>query len=648
YTFGIDNNYTAINIDYTDANNIATKRVGLFPINENDIDIIKVNVKVGVLSLNIDVGVDINCTIYDDNNQTINSILSDGLNSNIIDFNTNVLGGNYYIYLKPIVSNTQTSEEYTVNISLYKDAQANTINVASLIDLNEKITGDIINKYDDDVFKLFISSAGKLKVSSEQPLLITKLYKNKIDLDISSTGNLVDDNLTFNITQSGYYFIELSANQDDYLYTFTASFKEDSIKEYRDNNKPSLKLLYTNDNIDAHSVALNTDTLYFGTSTNISQNNINTIIDQISSISVNYQVNDIEVIGDYAYAVFSDGSISKYKTTPLTLIDSLDLNSSLSKIIVDGNYAYTFIGTKLYTIDVSANTLVIKNEFDNGETIKDIALEYSQWNKENIVEKTRNGYIYIANQNDSELRVYSIEDNKLFDDSKISDSTFQTFNNDDSAISKLLIDNNILYATRDNKLKIYDISVPVYASLLGEVYIGNSSEVTNITIDSNHIYLSPNLRVIDVNDKTKPKLVNQNTSLGENNIAIRDDITYNVDGNKVDLYEVRYDYGDTNITSKEISINETIKGNISDITAKFQIKDIDYFKFNTTTSGLLDINLSSKSSNLTCLFKSSIDSNFKICSSHEISTKDINGTDITYYIKVEGINTNDSSDYNLS
>ena len=619
-TFAVASANDAISIDYNNPKNI----VGVFPADRNDTDIIKINTQVGVVTLDINVSAGIRCILLDENNNTINEINNSDTNQSILNFSNNIFAKDYYIKLQPLESNTE-SIDYSITISLFKDKEPNTMDVSSLIDIGENVEGDILTPSDKDVFKVFISSAGKFTFKSDSLQLITKLYDNKLDKTVSSSGTLETGGIIFNITHSGYYFIELGSNQSSYNYSFTTILDKNGFDEYDDKYKPSLKLLYAVNN-SSKSLAFDGSNIYFGTTDAITKNNLDTTVSQLSSKDTNIAVNDMQIAGNYLFAALNNGDIVKYKINndnTLQLIGSCNLNNSISKIIIDGNYAYTYVGSTIYKVNISGSTLVLEDSFDISDTINDIALKNSIWNKDGAVEKTKNTYIYIATTNG--LKVYSADENKLLN----------IYNTDTTSIDKLLIDNNRLYMVKNNRVNIYDISVPVYASLLGVCYIGGGV-ASDIAIDSNHLYIEPNLRVVDISDETKPKFVISNYNSSETKIKIRDNIAYVIDSSSIlKLYEVKYDYSDDNSSAKDISLNGTTKGNISSIIHKYQSEqfDVDWFKVNITTSGILDINFTS---------------DINLSYSSDSLTNKTNLSPGVYYLKVQGDDINNTGDYNIS
>ncbi len=631
-----DANVSSVNavfIPYTTSSSASIRRSGLFPADANDTDVLKIEAQAGVLTFDVYSDTDINCTVYDDNNNIIKNIASSGGNSNLLGISFNSVAENYYIMVQPVTPNTQ-DVEYTIDISLYTDKEPNSINVASIINLGEDISGDIINDSDKDVFKVFISGKGKLKVSSEASLLNIKLYENTIDTTIASSGNLQDDNLEFNIPRAGYYFVELTSNQTNYQYKFNLSFQKDAVSIYRDDAAPSLKVLQSFEHLV--DIVLFNATNSFGTFDNkFIEGDTGVNLSTILSTDFAKSVKDLKIVGEYAYIVTNANEIYKYKikTNELKFISSITLPDSLSKIIIDGSYGYTFSGSQLYIIDISTNTLTLSKTVSIGQNIVDMALDYAVWNKQNSIAKTRNGYIYLALEGDSELRVYSIEDDKMFDDSQTGGSSFKTFNSENSHISKILIANKRLYALRDNKLKIYDISVPVYASLLGEVDVGDTYGATDIQLDSNHIYIAPGLKVVDISDETTPKLVAYDSNSNNTRLGIRDNIAY-ITSPYIVAQELAYDYGDSTETAKDLAPTATIHGNISNIVDLYSSQDVDCFKITVTTSGVLDVNLTSVNNNL-----------------QFTSDRLTNSTHVypgVYYIKIKGIHPTDDGGYTLT
>ena len=608
---------------------------GILPLKEDDIDIIKVNPNVGALTIDlVSTPYDVNCTLYDSSSTLVKSVIS---NAGVIkDFINNVDGGTYYIEIKPLVPNDAASIDYTLTMGFASDAESNIIETASLITFDEFISGNIITSADKDMFKVYASGRGTITVDSEQTIKVS-LYDNQNNQEIISTTPTDISKAppeSFKVDHAGYYFVEISSTVTGLDYVFTTTFAPNQDKiDYEDVSLPSLKLLETPNMSNIGAMTFDASYVYFGTSTAITKRERDATLTTIDTFTTNKQVNDMIVVGNFLYAVFNDGYLGKYsiKDNTITQIDIKQIaqNQNLNNIIVDGNFAYVASSTNLYKVDISTSTIKDPEfSYASSDTINDIALRYNQWNKQGITTKTRNCYVYLATTDG--IKVYSADEEALL----------ETYNKTTLNISKIQLDNNRLYATLNNDLVIYDISVPVYASELSRYTLATTP--ADIALESNKIYLAPSLQVVDISDEKNVKFLKANNNSEESSLIVRDGISYCINSDlALSRYEINNDYEDDNTTEISVAIDGTITGNISSIISNYTSngeQDNDYIRVDLKDSGTLKIDFTSSSNdiNYTTTFL-----NFQ---------QDMNNSVVAgrYYIIVSGANTDDYGNYSFN
>ena len=565
---------------------------GSLPISENDIDILQIDItNFGILSIDLITDIenlkysvlDVDGLSRGDINHTING--EDGLRVSLD-------AGTYYVK----VESTGGYGDYEISMSDQGDDYSDDISGAALVHFGENISGTIESVTDKDIFKVYASAKGVITVTGSIQLE-AELYTNSSEEYIAGEGS-VESGISFHIPCSGYYFIELTSTTPSYNYNFNSTLTKDSKSAYEDEYRPSLKNIYESSSISGKAVALNNLNLFVSNGLVLEKRELSAQT-LLGSVNADNYISDIEVIGDYAYLAIGLSGIAIYDirgNTPIKTASLIINNSDISKIVVDGKNLYAYNGSKLYIVDIanknSPELLAPTTGVEIGYTINDIGLKYSMWNRDGEAVKTRNSYIYLGTQNG--LKVYSVDDNILLD----------TYDNETSSISRLIIDNSRLYTTQSDLLNIYDISVPVYSSKLGTVNIGTSNN-KEMVVDSNHIYLSPYIRVVNIDDETAPVLINNISTSLDDSLLVRDGKAF-VIGLEMNLsvYEVAYDYSDSRVLNnngvnitKYLDLNSEINGSISNIVNQYAgLFDIDYFELNVTTSGTMDVNFTTDAS----------------------------------------------------
>lgn len=329
---------------------------GSLPESESDIDILQIELSTfGELSIDIVTDVqNIKCSVLDETGVLIKDINNSVDNSDIESFNVSLESGTYYIQIE---SFNDSFGDYEITMNTFDDDYSDDINGAILVHLDEYFSGAVIESTSDkDIFKLYLSAAGTLSVESDSVQLITNIYKNKKDDEILGSGT-IEDGIKYTIPHSGYYFVQFSSNTAGYVYGFKASFSSSSGSEYDDVYKPALKE-YNIDTLNStRAVALNSSNLFLGSGTQLQKRALDVSLSVLGSVETSSSIENIEVIGDYAYVSHGIAGIGIYDITSdtpsLKSILSIDGGKSISKIIVDGSFAYTFNSNRLYKIDIS-------------------------------------------------------------------------------------------------------------------------------------------------------------------------------------------------------------------------------------------------------------------------------------------------------
>lgn len=565
---------------------------GTLPLGEGDVDFIKVDLpNFGIFSLSFNTKIEnLTVKILGDQNETISE--TNNTAEAISRFSTSLNKGVYFIQ---IASDTNSSGTYKISMSLANDDFSDSIDGSLLISDREKIFANISSEADKDVFKLFIPQSGTLTVKSADSFLKARVLTNTKGATPLGDGiGEIASGINFTIPSSGYYFVELSGEGGKQNYSFETSFIKNPSSIYRDDDKPQLKkLLETNSSIYGESLVLTPEYLFAGTNGNILRINKDTletlqVYSAITSTTA-LSIKDMVVLGEYLYYAIDTQGIGIAKIGSNGILSevkkgfAVDGGVAVNKIIVDGDFLYTFSGTKLYKINIATKTTpTLTATYEMGTTIYDIDIKYSTWNRDGEVIKTRNGYIYLAT--DSGLKVFGIDDVALV----------TTYNSETSPFSKIKIYDNRAYITNGITMGIYDISVPVYASKLGTYNTNGSNPIENIVTTKERAYLSPYLEVVNIENEKNPTFINRLAdNVTQKEMVLLEGIAYSIATNsKLALYEVENDY-----TNKPLSLNATIKGNISSNVKKYTgiSADVDLFVLNTTQSGRLDINLTATS-----------------------------------------------------
>ena len=559
------------------------------PEGEDDIDVIQINPSTGILNVNITTSIELQCIVKNQDEEVIQDINNSSTKSDI-SFSLPVQGGTYYIQINGIDS---SYGDYQVALDVQTDDYPDSIAIASIIYDAETIDGNIVSSADKDVFKVYVPSSGTITVSSSSILLNTKFYDNNNNA-LTSSGTLEQTGVSCEVSHSGYYFIELTSS-GEYDYSFHYNFVPTAEDIHTDSGFPALKVLASFTDKIGETITSDSNNIYFGLKlSDIEGDSFDTNLTKVANLNelieaTDFIIKSMTTIGGFAYMVANDGQdgeIIKYDISSSTIenLGTYTLSGQpISNIVLDGVYAYSFYGNNIYIFNISANRPVLEKTIDVGDTVNAIDIKYTVWNRNDNIVKTRNKYLYIATPNG--LKIYSLDD----------DTMLNNYDTDNSAISYLKIYNNRLYAIRDNVLKIYDISVPVYASLLGSVNV--NGDIKHIVSYGSNLILSPYVQIIDITNERTPRYVSSTTS-EEKQLIIRDNIAYAISDTGLQVYEIQKDYGDSVDRATSIAPTSVLQGNISSIATTFGKEDIDYLRIYTQNSGTLSVSLDSSDSSI--------------------------------------------------
>ncbi len=572
----------------------------------NDVDVLKLELINGRFIAIIEGMNDLNVSLYDGTNAT--SALFNGQtdNSKTLTIDIEVSAGTYYLMVQSIAGETG---EYKITAANSEDDWSGIASFSQPISLGQTIKGNIIDSGDIDYFRVDFTSKGVLDFTSLTPELITISVEESNGSVLTSSGSLVNL-LSFELPSAGTYFIKVQGIGTDIVnadYSFRGDFSQNAALDKEDNAPFALKDMgvsstagseYDNLVLDGNSVFYS----YFFNSNKLTE--LNSTLGELNTYNASGIIGEYKIVGDYIY-ILEGTSFKILQKSNFSLLGTLSLSSStLEHLVISGNYAYISenISNRIHVIDITdrANPTTIIITYPSG-TVYDFAL------KNSFIDDTLKTYLYLATSNG--MKVYDYTD-------PLSIQELQLFQGNDS-FKTLVLSGDYAYLATDYSFSIVYVKNPTsLPRLRGSIDIQG---ITKITLNQNYAYLVtstnaalPNetyLKVLDIEDKTTPTLLDTTTLTGDNkyvrttSIAVQNGTGYiigrDINGTQDQIfkYDMAKDYADTKNYATPLSFATQTYGTIS----SNRVSDTDMFYITLQST-----------STLTCVFTADTNISYEI------------------------------------
>lgn len=562
----------------------------------SDIDFIKVNLQSGRLAATITGLSDLNVSIYDTNNTSALPIVSvqSNLNSESLEINKEVSSGVHYIRVQ---STSGVVGEYKITADFSSDDWPDAKTSASLINLGEKLSGNMLNGDDTDYFRVDFTSKGNLYITSVNEDIIDIEIANSYDTNIIAGVGSLELGRTYDIPSAGIYFIKVKAKSADVTdrdYSFRVDFSKDDALDKEDNANFALKQVDTTTLVSTNYRSMKSAGSYiyvYDDQTLYLMRKNKSDLSDAGSYYTGSNMSDYQIVGDYIY-VLTDGKLSVIYKDTMGLRSSLviqNTSEAVNKVLVNGDYAYISFepSVNIEVIDISnKDDLSSMDVVNTNYEINDFDLKTSFDSETNTL-KT---YLYFATN--SGIRIHEF---KYVEDENGNDileaQSVQKYK-DDTYFQNIKISNPYAYVTGHEGFSILYVKKPTTApKFKGSIYVDS---IQDIVINQDFAYLITHgdyLKVINIKDQTSPILVDVGAFSLES-IYVEDglgfishysDITLKNYADIITKYDMAKDYSDVKGSSTKLDLDTKVYGVISE----HKPDEVDMFYINASSSQIL-------------------------------------------------------------
>ena len=568
-----------------------------------DIDYVKLLLTSGYFNATISGLKDLNVSLYDTNNTNASPLVSfqsDPASPTSVKFSSEVKSGIYYMRVESLSGGVG---EYRISAKTNVDDWTDNKNSALLINIGEKIDGNMLNASDRDYFRVDFTSKGELSFTSDYGGVIDIEIENSYDATlITGVGDFVTGK-KYVIPSAGTYFVRVKAATTDVLnqtYAFRTAFSKDAVLSKEDNARFALKLLDSNTTTAMNYEQIKSEENYLyvvdNTSYYLYRKN-KTDLTNSSSYGAFGPIIDYEIVGDYIYILLSSDLLILYKDS-MSLRKQKILSGSYNKLKVNGDFVYLHSTNNPQTIDVGDisdkdNPLAI-GSINLENTINDFDIKTSF---DTTLGKLKT-YIYSATNSGIEVYDYTVDLTTI--PATFSPQKVHTYKQDVN-FHKIFISGYYAYVAGDDGFSILYVKRPTSTPKIR----GNLSirDIVDITINQDFAYLITNnntstnnfyLKVINIKDSTNPFELDIG-AISARSIYVEDGLGYlctysdlitKTEANTLKKYDMEKDYADIKGLANKIDYTQTNYGVIS----KYDADEKDIFYINAQNS--IQLNLS--------------------------------------------------------
>ena len=571
----------------------------------SDVDYVKLLLTSGYFSATISGVKDLNVSLYDTNDTNASPLVSfqsDPVASpTSVKLTSEVKSGIYYMRVE---SSSGVVGVYRISAKTNVDDWTDNKNAALLINIGEKIDGNMLNASDRDYFRVDFTSKGELSFTSDYGDVIDIEIENSYDTTlIIGVGDFVTGK-KYVIPSAGTYFVRVKAATTDVLnqpYAFRTAFSKAALLDKEDNARFSLKLLDSNTTtaMDYEQIKSEGDHLYVvdKASKTLYRKN-KTDWANTASYTAFGEIVDYEIVGDYIYVLLSSDLLILYKDSMSLRKQKILFSGSYDKIKVNGEFVYLHSTNNPQSIDVEDisdkdNPLAI-GSINLNNTINDFDIKTSF---DTTLGKIKT-YIYSVTNNGLEVYDYTVD--RTTTPATFSPQKIHTYKQS-VTFYKIFISGNYAYISGSDGFSILYVKRPTSAPKL-RGNLSDVNDITDISINQDFAYLIRNanfnsnqyyLKILNIKDPTNPFALDIG-AVSARSVYVEDGLGYlstysdlitKTKADTLKKYDMGKDYADTKGKASEIDYAQTNHGVIS----KHDASDKDLFYINAQNSTKLNI-----------------------------------------------------------